>query len=75
MPGCTCGSKEFYAYQVCYIHVVCDESGVFLYNIAKHDGSLSVYKAENPHGPYQCTQCKAIYDELPKVLSSDDCSR
>ena len=58
-----CGNDRFYADQVCYHEVIVDEWGDF----EKHNTQAyenGIYDAENPHGPFICTNCGAGYRRL-----------
>jgi|ETNmetMinimDraft_8_1059916.scaffolds.fasta_scaffold751084_1 hypothetical protein len=54
-----CENTSFRAHQRCYHDVTVDENNNFLDNI-------EIYMTEKPYGPYTCTKCGRIYDELPK---------
>jgi len=43
--------------------VIVDENNTFLDN-PTGDGSLSIYEAENPYGPYTCMACGAQFEVL-----------
>ena len=62
---CECGNDKFIAHQIIRVDVVADEHGEFLENFA--DGlENSIYDAERPYGPYECTVCGATYENLLK---------
>jgi hypothetical protein len=57
--ACECGNNEFSASQRCYHDVVVDGEN----NWVRDEG---VSESETPYGPYTCTKCGKIHDELPK---------
>lgn len=64
MFACKCGSRRFYAHQVCQLDVICDEGGTFVANAKEGDTSASIYEADNPYGPFTCVECGRQYSEL-----------
>ena len=54
---CECGNGEYYASQRCYHTIVTDENGNFLDN-------KTIDYAENPYGPYTCTKCGKVYEDI-----------
>ena len=54
---CVCGNNRFTAHQVCYHDVIVCSYNDFIRNIA-------IGEAENPYGPYRCTNCDAEYEDL-----------
>jgi len=65
-----CKCSTFYGYQKVYLNeesdswgVVVDANGNFLHNIEEHEEIVEM--AENPEGPFTCTQCDTEYEELP----------
>jgi hypothetical protein len=62
---CECGNDKFYAHQKCRVDIIVDEYNSFLDNLVS-DKELgdSVYDSETPYGPYTCTECGKVYDEL-----------
>lgn len=58
-----CGNDRFFADQVCYHEVITDEHGNFEENYTGTHAD-GIYDAESPHGPFQCTKCKAFYEKL-----------
>lgn len=44
MFACKCGSRRFYAHQVCQLDVICDEGGTFVANAKEGDTSASIYE-------------------------------
>ena len=54
---CECGNDRFYAHQHVLHDVLVNENGNFI----QDEGSID---SEEPHGPFMCTQCKKVYDEL-----------
>lgn len=65
MGKCKCGNNEFYAHQTVHIDVLVDADNTFIRN--KEDtAELSIYHADEPFGPYTCTECGETYDTIPK---------
>ncbi len=62
---CECGNEKFVAHQRCRVDIVVDGDNNFLDNlITDKELGNSVYDSETPYGPYQCTECGKIYEEL-----------
>ena len=53
-----CGNNEFDAHQRAYHDIVVDGNNMFLRD-------ENIYESETPYGPYTCTKCETVYDELP----------
>lgn len=60
---CKCGCDQFYASQCVYIDIIVDEHGNFLEN-RYSTAEESIFEADDPYGPYYCTECGAEYDQL-----------
>ena len=60
---CKCGCEEFIAHQLCYLDVIVDSKGNFLYNYGEN-AEASIYQAEDPCGPYTCVKCGEEYSYL-----------
>lgn len=58
-----CGSETFEAHQILYADVICDGDGEFVENLADTLDE-SVYGSDRPYGPFTCTKCGAVYEEL-----------
>lgn len=62
---CRCGNERFYAHQVTRHDVVVDPGGAY-------QRDIGVYDAEEPYGPFTCTQCEAVYDELSEISVTEN---
>lgn len=63
MKRCKCGNTKFYAHQVCRLDVIVDGDNNFISN-ASESGEASIYDSGNPYGPFICTKCGSVYDDL-----------
>ena len=63
-----CESDTFYAVQVISgtLTVVVNENGEFLRNGADGGFDESCLEFDSPEGPYECTECHTVLDELVK---------
>ena len=56
-----CGNEEYYCNLRKHIIVVVDGSNKFL---KEHKEVKNSYNDEEPYGPYECTNCGMLYNEL-----------
>ena len=56
-----CNNEEFFCNLRKHIIVVVDGENKFL---KEHKEVKSSYSDEEPYGPYECTNCGALYNEL-----------
>lgn len=57
-----CGCSIFFGHQVCRLDIlVSGLTGDFYDNMP---GGISIYDSGNPYGPFQCTGCGSVYEEL-----------
>jgi len=75
MLKCKCGNQKFSAHQVLHVSIVVDEENDYLHPESGENefdciGGEDIYEANNPFGPYQCTNCGEEYDELCTDLES-----
>ena len=61
-----CGGESFIAHQVCHMDVLVDEDGCFIDNVEN-----GIYDSARPFGPFTCTRCGAVYDELDEETMTD----
>ena len=61
---CKCGCSTFFAHQVVHMDVKVNGFGSFEENATPEAPMTDIYYADEPFGPYQCTQCGTEYDEL-----------
>ena len=59
---CECGNDQFYAHQVCHLDVRVSGNNTWLADISNNGSSC--YEAKTPFGPYTCTKCRKVYEEL-----------
>ncbi len=58
----SCGCSTFWGHQICRADIlVSGLTGEFCGNMP---GGIAIYDTGNPYGPFQCTGCGAVYDEL-----------
>ena len=58
----SCGCSTFLFLQICRADIlVSGLTGEFCGNMP---GGIAIYDTGNPYGPFQCTGCGAVYDEL-----------
>lgn len=74
MSRCKCGCEEFYARQICYVHVVVDSDNEFIrfYDgnggaADNGDAEAAIFDADDPVGPYFCAECGAVYESLDEL--------
>jgi hypothetical protein len=68
-----CGNDEFRANQTVHTNVIVDGNNIFLDDDPiSSDGTKSIYHADNPFGPYQCTECEEEYAELSELVHEID---
>lgn len=58
-----CGNETFYGHQTVHVDIICDGDGEFIEN-ANGSMGASTYEADSSFGPFTCTCCGAVYDEL-----------
>ena len=61
---CECGCTTFYAHQVVHMDVIVNGLGTFESNMTPEKPLSDIYFADEPFGPYECTNCGAEYDNL-----------
>lgn len=66
-----CGSETFEAHQELHVDVICDGDGDFIDNLAE-TLEASISESWNPYGPFTCTHCGAVYDELEDGAKVED---
>ena len=54
---CECGNDKFFAHQIQHRDVIVDEDNIW-------EENAEYYDVGTPFGPYTCTKCGKIYDEL-----------
>lgn len=64
MPACKCGNKKFFAVQEIWEEVVVDERN-------RYRVTQDLYSANEPVGPYICTECGEEYDSLKELPNED----
>ena len=57
-----CNNDQFYAHQMVRMDVIVDSDGDFLCNDGEPD--VAIYDADKPYGPFTCTRCGAIFENL-----------
>lgn len=60
---CSCGNNRYVGRQILRADVIVDEKGDF-YSNQECGLESAIYDSEKPYGPFTCTQCGKIYDEL-----------
>lgn len=68
-----CGSETFEAHQELHVDVICDGDGDFIHNLAE-TLEASISDSNNPFGPFTCTHCGAVYEELEEGAKVEDIS-
>jgi ribosomal protein S27E len=58
-PNCK-NTKRFIGHQRLYTDVIVDSSGQW---IGDPYDKIEIYEAENPYGPWTCTECGKVFDE------------
>lgn len=60
---CACGNDLFYGHQIIRTDVIVDANGNFHSDVTEKL-EQAVYDSDKPYGPFTCTKCKKVYDEL-----------
>ena len=59
---CECKNDKFNAHQKCRMDVIVNEHGEWEENTP--DDASACYDSETPYGPFTCTKCGKVYEEL-----------
>lgn len=61
---CSCGCSTFFGHQVVHMDIKVNGFGAFEENMTPDSPLSDIYYAGDPFGPFECTNCRAEYENL-----------